>query len=278
MNLTFPIALVKQVDKKIELLGEAFGPEIARQFIKYEDRCDFNLTFNSNRNWYFGNGTIDPLQSDFKLVAAKHLTQGLGFVSNLMMIIDEELEFVVPKLYVDDKLPNTLRMALMSPMDSLSSSRVVNRKIMAKELLYSFFDKQVPESDLPYEGFSTTFKTFEETGLYSKNLTNYEMTELERIMYHTAGFRLFGDDINPVVMLNGNGIMRLSNSYSGEFDSEYWNDDDYLMTPQSSLITGVTLAEKMNRHRVLYGRGAMSILKYVGYATRTKPMYIRFDK
>ena len=51
-----------------------FPTEISRKIINLgEAECDFDVTFNTNRNWYFGNGPITLEQADFKLVAAKQL-------------------------------------------------------------------------------------------------------------------------------------------------------------------------------------------------------------
>ena len=212
--MTFPTALVKQIEyprktSKFNSLRQAFGPEYAEIVSRYEDGCDFDISFNSNRNWYFGNGTIDEDQADFKLVAAKHITQGLGFASNLIKITRRGAELVVPKVYLDDELPNTFYMAYMSPLDSLSRSRTVNLWNLAKNIFS-------PLTTFSHDPYSETFREFKKLGLYSKNLTDYILTNYEQSGLAFTGTRLTSEKLLALIpIVSAVNVMHLANVYSG---------------------------------------------------------------
>ena len=253
--MTFPSALVRQVefDESVKALQNSrhqsikrkFGIEPARRIIMNEDRTDFFVTFNANRNWYFGNGSIDRKQADFKLVAAKLVTKGLGFASNLVLAAqDEGFKYVMPKLYIDYDLPNTKYMAYMSPLDSLSSSGVATPWVLIKLLILDLFrrDHELLLPQLPREPYCTTFRKFEPIGLYSKNFTectnitglysknfiDYNISQYQQLWYVIAGKRLSSPWAAPRVTLGDGTERMLSKVYTGEFISLGLGFDDEL--------------------------------------------------
>ena len=283
--MSYPIAFVKQVDyqstktlndKKSDLLNQKFIPELAQRIQNIGARCDFEVMFNANRKWYFGNGTIDGDQADFKLVAAKEITKGLGFISNLVQLPYKDSNLIVPGFYFDDKNPKTIYMRYMSPMDSLTSSAVRGLRNLAKYCVDSLLCRESDALTKP-EPVSATFTKFEQTGLYGKNFANYNNTKTESRNYLLTGMRLAGEGLNPILTFDNGGQLALASVHSGELNSGYWDSSDYLMTPESSIMTGVTLKEKMARYRYLYGRGALSILEYIGYSTYARPSKFQFE-
>ena len=253
--MTFPSALVRQVefDESVKALQNSrhqsikrkFGVEPARRIIMNEDRTDFFVTFNANRNWYFGNGSIDRKQADFKLVAAKLVTKGLGFASNLVLAAqDDGFKYVIPKLYIDYDLPNTKYMAYMSPLDSLSSSGVATPWVLIKLLILDLFrrDHALLLPQLPREPYCTTFRKFEPiglysknftectniVGLYSKNFTDYNISQYQEMWYWFAGFRLSSPWASPRVTLGDGTERMLQTVYTGEFRSVGLGFDDEL--------------------------------------------------
>lgn len=62
--------------------------------------CNFEIRFQSNATWHFGQKKISPNATDFQLIAARLITQGLGFYSNLVSLdVINPLPWTVPKLY-----------------------------------------------------------------------------------------------------------------------------------------------------------------------------------
>ena len=262
--MTYPISIVKQAEvkinahknmKRMENISVAFPTDIARILHNFEtSECDFDITFNANRNWYFGNGTISSEQADFKVVAAKQITHGLGFMSNLIRTDDG---LVVPNTYYDND-PNTKYLRYMSPLDNLSSYKD------AEVLIIQSFNP-----------VSAVFNLFKRTGLYSKNWNTYNMTRTELMWYKWAGSKI------PVrgegyAWVKGCKALRLLDAYSGE-SSMPANFYVSLMTEKASLMTGNKLTDMMQRmHGLLYSCDALSVLREVGYATYMNPTVIQF--
>ena len=233
--------------------------------------CDFAITFNASRNWFFGNGNIAAEQTDFKLVAAKQLTHGLGFITNL-----EETQggLTVPRTYyLNDTDIKCLR--YMSPLDSLSKTVFFRHRDLAVSIVSVLLGG--PTLNNRIEPIENVFKLFQNTGLYTKNLNSHKTTIVENIKYYFAGIRI--EDLGgPRVQVDGTTIFNLLDAYSGQISYESWDTENFLMTERASLETGIKLADKMqsNDQGRLFGNGILSVLEEVGYASWRHPHMIEF--
>ena len=280
--MTYPKAIVKQAEvldwslgaiTQFKMLLNRFPPEIALRILSNDKACDFDITFNANLDWHFGNDTITEEQTDFKLVAAKHITQGLGFVTNLERIQVGRKSYVVPRTYYEDD-PNTKYLSYMSPMDSFTKSEFVAPRNALKEWAESLFDIE-SEVEL-FEPLSITFNLFEKTGLYSKNLTSIKGEWPAPFL--KVGRRLGNARKDFTILGLRTSKHELIGVTSGLFTRDDWNELEFVMTSPSSYVTGETLSDKMMVYGNgrLYGEATLAVMEAVGYATWRNPVTIEF--
>ena len=244
--------------------------DVIRKVFALDMYCDFDISFNANLDWHFGNETITPEQSDFKLVAAKQITHGLGFMSNLEKFKVGRSWSVAPKKYYEND-PNVKYYSRMSPMDLVTYSDVISGRNIAKAALLCLSCR--PPVVQTSEPISNTFDLFERAGLYSTNIPDYGFGPRLSLV----AFRLRDSSIISVY-INDEPELFMDGVDSGEIYWSHWEDPEFLMTTASSVYPGVTLLEKIASAGGgrLYGNITLSILEFVGHATWRVPHTIEF--
>ena len=253
--LTYPMAVAKQANfketqRRQEVVNQGLFPDLAPYLDQFSE-CDFDVTFNSNVRWYFGNGRIFTRQTDFRLIAAKQITHGLGFSTNLEPINDQgliphglgfatNLEYfnyrgtVAPKtFYTNDQ--STTSYCLMSPLDSITfgRSREVQRGLLSTDGLFtSSLDELVP--------ISQVFNKFKTIGLYDQNLTIEQFSNWFKFRFLTTA-KEFGAYERFQANFGDGQPLPLFDVYSGQIGDVFRNGPEFLMTNSSSFITGRTL-------------------------------------
>ena len=258
-------------------MGAPFNEDTINRILNFLDNiCDFDITFNANLDFHFGNDTITEEQTDFKLVAAKHITQGLGFMTNLERIQVGRKSYVVPRTYYEDD-PNTKYLSYMSPMDSFTKSDVIAPRNALKNCAKSHFCLRSEVET--FEPLSNTFELFEKTGLYSKNLTGFKIRGITLIQYLMVGRRLGNPDYQHTSVQTTTSYRRiiLDCVTTGLFDYSYWFSPEFVMASVST-YPAKTLIDKIEAYGIgrLYGNATLEVMEAVGYATWRNPVTIEF--
>lgn len=253
--MTYPNAIIKQADHQTPRSSHTDILQILPLEITQKkpsnDECDFSLSFNINNNlqWYFGSGEIGQMQGDFKLAAAKYITKGLGFMSNL---VEQEVggrSYIVPRKYYENN-PSEMALSYMSPLDKYTFA-VYNGKFK--------------------EPLSKVFGLFEKTGLYSQYDSSFKPNERQISNYYAVGSRLAGIESFEFT-IDGETVRS-----QGREDFEFIpNSPNFLMHRSSSFSFGTRLTDAINKHGSLYGPFILRVLQEVGYATPTNPQVIQF--
>ena len=254
---------IQYLEKKIPL-------DTARKTISFDKECDFDITFNANLNWHFGSDPMTSQQIDFRLVAAKQLTQGLGYHSNLEKVKVGRDILVVPRKYYD-KDPSKTYYSRMSPMDDLTNSLIKSVGNVVKAGIRCL---RCSSPSLAFlEPFQNTFDLFEKAGLYSLNETQQINQDFSSRQFRRIGKRLG----RPSFILTNSGPLYFRDPTLSEINQQYWDTSEFLMSSLSSLVTGITLIDKMVQNQgKLFGNSTLAVLKFIGYSIKSNPTTIEF--
>lgn len=139
-----------------------------------ETECVLKINFKQDASWFFESGSVEPLQSgssafynDFQLMAARLITQGLGFYSNLIGATNEDgsVMALLPRAYSYNA--GSKRKGDYGQMTFLDSIVYGRRPESLMNILVKDFDRYAPMQPL-----SLTWKKFDDLGLYRLNSGN----------------------------------------------------------------------------------------------------------
>ena len=261
--MTFPMALAKQAKfkyleqtavLKTRLLPALLPEELGRKVFSFnKELCDFEITFCVPSNWYYGNGTITANQFDFRAIAAKKITNALGFNSNYDNFSLARYVSMDPKIQY---------LTYMSPLDSLTYGSYSRRPIQARN-----------ETSVEVKrSLSSMLKMYQYTGLYGTNFYNLDsINPIQRYMFGYIRQQISGYS-DWRVELDGLPFLYFSTEGKRLLRSDYRNTSEFLMT--RDVFKGETLASLMNSHNngKLYGPRTLRVLEEIGHATPRKPI------
>ena len=235
--------------------------------------CDYEyeIGVNNSSKWYFGNGTKELAQIDFKFEAARQITDELGFRVNFKFL-DSFLD-TFPYVY-----PHKI-----TTQDGIQFLRL------------SPFEKSLYMRD-PYsrhENLLALSNQIEQINIETERLTNF-VTQLD-ISVKPLGVSavetiLFWPSLrlqNMRQMLGDafNGLIKARLDDGSMVHLKFKNDRYYLWerTPAEFLMREIMTAERslngrMDQYglRELYGPRTLSLLEQIGYATVRKPQMVEF--
>ena len=251
--------------------------DLLGQLNSYSTVCDFHLHFNKKTEWHFGPAPISENATDFQLLAARLITKGLGFDTNLYSPKDRDSKQVSPKLFhPSEKYPNLLSFRRMTPLDSIiignsanSISRVGGHRLRTA-----------------VEGgsakISETWNRLHKLGFYrSKPFSPVEL----RLKYILAVrykyvcqqlYYILQQDIEAYIP--GEEGMKLKFHPEGSYDIREPSGQEILMSESTRDMKGKTLMQALREidQIELYGPLMMNVLRTIGYATYEKPKMIEF--
>ena len=254
--LTYPIAAAKQS-------GMEPWEEVRND---YSPSCDIEISFNKDVDWYFGPEEIGPNSVDFNLVAAKEITHGLGFDSNLQRTpAAKDKAFLMPKRHQagDPSVSESKLFSYMSPLDNLS----FGSKVSNVECLKYYLNCQTSISTTEMAPISAIFKKFEEIGLFTK-----PAVIIARLRSVPTSMRLF-TSINYdkfEARIDNSTILPLNSTRFGQVADSMANTAEYLMV-STEMNIGRTLTELMANYGGLYGPMTLAVMEQTGYSSRSNP-------
>ena len=256
------------------LLNDKVPPEIIGKIGEFvEPRCDIKLEFDISEGieYYFGDGEIGMLDSDFKILAAWKITQGLAFKSNLLRAIDDDEEALVHPLWYQPIKDGTAIFARMSPLDSI----MVGESAVGRLRTIFRLAEQPSKQRL-----SAVIKKVEDSGLYNLRIP-------QTVNDFKTSIKLFLVNIQIILLVSGNLNAELddSNLVPMYFRDDYYYEmlefegPDFLMGIDK-ILRGNTLEKIMQDEEVeyLYGPKTLEILELSGYSTVRNPNLLKFSK
>ena len=271
--LAYPEALIRQAvhgtrlqaDQQLQQnLGNIqIPPETVEnivEFAGYDCDINFNYEFSDQIRWFFGTGFIRANELDFKLMAAKALTIGLGFHSNLEIQKIRNSNITVPRLL------NINTFSKMTPLDNMiyfGPSRI------SRNLFRPAVPQDIGDDLNPISKFWTKFPAF----INKKAKYNQQMYAHGYNLYCT----LTRDRLEAVSEDGQNVPMKFNELGQFEVMGMRGIDREFLMSTR--LRPGVALNQMMEENFLsdLFGPQTLRIFNEIGYATLDNPETIVFE-
>ena len=214
------------------------------------------------------------------MIAAKHITRGLGFVSNIWFFEDEERlvlqgsrTLAAPKWISQDHLDEEL--AYMSPIDALVYGKI---PVTLQNCFTGIFCNP---SVGPMQPLSVTFRKFQNIGIYGQNISALQINPWKMMQYRGIAWELFSiiDEGNMKLRLSDGSTLPMSSTSLGSIDVTMWQGEEFLMAESRIGEFGKTLANLMTRKNMtrIYGPQTLKVLGEIGYATKRNPAIIRLE-
>ena len=253
--------------KMVEKFPVSLPNEVTNEILTSASACDFAIDFYGNRNWYFGNGTIAPTQYDFRLIAAKEITKGLGITSNMEIQLDGALYFksMIQKQYFDPGHPQRLQPRYMSPWDSLIYATYMADTPRKLSNGYGILKTPKRGDQFP---FSTFFKKFNDAGYYQTGTEGFDM-KIWKEFVKLDNWR--------VVLGEGRFLNLTYVPYASmEINAEYNCTNEFLLSPVFYNGSSIETIMRHFNNGSLYGPLTLEALQMMGHATRQNPNTIEF--
>ena len=254
--MTYPMALAKQAKFKnpiqyFPVLGVINSAIMA--FSTVGSDCDFNIVFNRDKDWYFGNGSITHTQYDLRFTAAREITKGLGFSSNMALEFNDGLELTKfsPVKYniLDNQEAHT---SYMSPLDSLIYGEY-RPNVTQRNMAFKLQNTSIGNDQLP---LSTFFRTRE-----SNIKARREFLKVDNWRVKLKEGRFLNLSYIPF------DSMVLSASYG--------RTREFLMNPLLYRGCSIDTLMRVYNNGSLYGPLTLEALQLIGHATPQNPHLIQ---
>ena len=235
--------------------------------------CDIKINplYSHDFPWYFGNADIPRTYNDFRLLAAREITRGLGFKSHTTLVEKGELIRAYPLDFY--KSGHTSIFAARSPVDDLLHGSVPPKfqDIMQGNNLIGDARRDYP--------ISAIFDKLEKLGLYKMKFPYYQYDNLKfGLRLRFTLWQLSVIMREPVVAKfdDGSQMTILFERY-GKLSTNSTDGAEFLMSTQAA-ASGVSLRQLMQHYNVenVYGPKMLKIFEALGYSTLSKPEVVQF--
>ena len=244
----------------------------------FASECDISWNINSNINqqWYFGKGEFQRDEHDFQRMAAKAITHGLAFSSNLEESIVDTIPVTLP-VRLGSEESQSQYYARRTPLDNLIHGPV--RPSPDRRLLATM--RRVPWRPAQILPLSTLWDRLDTIGIHDTrfNATNRLLRNNEAIEVGEQFRPTMRSPLLEARFRNGAVLPVVFNQARGyDVNLGATNAAEFVMG--SSFLTGLSLSQLMQRAGTtqLFGPLTLSVFEEVGYSTLRKPQVVQFSR
>ena len=268
--LAYPIAagkqsnaddIIKAKTKADILLKRILPPSIVGNIHTFNTLCDFDIIVNSTKSWYFGRGNIGQDETDIRIMAARLITEGLGFSSNLIKIESErpDHQVVTPK------------------KDQNRASAFFLRPTALDNIIYGVS----PEDDRRNLGNENTrlkpiskiLDQIDRSGIYRWNIS--KTVPLNDLRLRIPFRNLYQLMNRPVQAKFSDGTcLEIIFTAEGMYETYSTMGPEFLMSNSTRNVMGITLEDLMRQNNAsdIYGPLTLKVFHQSGFMTQTMPV------
>ena len=275
--LAYPIAagkqsnaddIIKAKTKADILLKRILPPSIVGNINTFNTLCDFDIIFNSTTSWYFGRGNIGQNELDIRITAARLITEGLGFSSNLIKVESERPDHrvVIPKeSYFNDQIRASAFFLRPTPLDNIiyGVSPEDGRRNLGNE-------------NTRLQPISKILNQIDSSGIYRWDMTKTNPLNDLRLRIPCRNLYQMMNRLVQAKFSDGT-FLEMTFTAEGKYETYSTIGPEFLMSNSTRDIMGITLEDLMRQNNAnqIYGPLTLKVFHQSGFMTQKMPVSVK---